>query len=267
MHQELTREIRNEVMNLKKEIITWQAEALRTQEVNGVFCRSIFLLISHTVLDPRHGPEHPCVIRAAEIYVDEHATSEPSFATIRHFAWLTQFDIRLLWPGWSIPHESVPPPSGQPSSHGSQLLPILPTTTALFATSQSVVRTEPTTFPFSAVIVSPATAGTEHGATTAHSKNRGLGRYIPRSVGYAGLETASRVAGTLESGSHHAVQRSWSVVAGCHFDACPPSTLLYTFIHLQLINRIDYSLLRLLVKHRPSMKHLSRPSGGCSAPR
>lgn len=52
MHQELTREIRNEVMNLKKEIITWQAEALRTQEVNGAFCRSIFLLISYTVIDP-----------------------------------------------------------------------------------------------------------------------------------------------------------------------------------------------------------------------
>lgn len=41
MHQELTREIRNEVMNLKKEIITWQTEALRTQEVSGVFCRPI----------------------------------------------------------------------------------------------------------------------------------------------------------------------------------------------------------------------------------
>lgn len=232
-----------------------------------MFCRSISLLISHTVFDPRHGPEHPCIIRAAEIYVDEHATSEPSFATIRHLAWLTQFDIRLLWPGRSVTHEPVSPPSGQPPSHGPQLLPILSTTTAPFATPQSVVRSEPTTFPFTAVIVCSATSGTEYGATTAHSKDRGLGRYVPRSVGYAGLETASRVTGTLEPGSHHAKQRSWSIVAGCHFDACPPSTLLYTFVHLQLINRIDFSLLRPLVKHRPLMKHLSRPSGGCSAPR
>lgn len=34
MHQELTREIHSEILNLKKEVITWQSDALRTQEVN-----------------------------------------------------------------------------------------------------------------------------------------------------------------------------------------------------------------------------------------
>lgn len=226
------------------------------------------LLIHLLVLDPRHGPEHSRTVRAAEIYVDEHATSEPPFATIGQFPWLTEFCVRLVWPGRTVTHEPVPPPSRQPPSHGPELLPILPTTTTTpLATPQSVVRSELTTFTFTAVIVCPTTTGTEHGATTAHSKERGLGRHVPRSVGYAGLETASRVVGTLEPGSYHAKQRSWSVVSGCHFDACPPSTLLYTSIHLQLINRIDYSLLRPLVKHLPLMKHLSRPSGGYSAPR
>lgn len=37
MHQELTREIHSEILNLKKEVITWQSDALRTQEVNTVF--------------------------------------------------------------------------------------------------------------------------------------------------------------------------------------------------------------------------------------
>ena len=33
MHQELSHEIHSEVLNLKKEIITWQSDALRGQEV------------------------------------------------------------------------------------------------------------------------------------------------------------------------------------------------------------------------------------------
>lgn len=33
MHQELSREIHSEILNLKKEVITWQSEALRGQEV------------------------------------------------------------------------------------------------------------------------------------------------------------------------------------------------------------------------------------------
>ena len=33
MHQELSREIHGEILNLKKEVITWQSEALRGQEV------------------------------------------------------------------------------------------------------------------------------------------------------------------------------------------------------------------------------------------
>lgn len=33
MHQELSREIHSEILNLKKEIVTWQSEALRGQEV------------------------------------------------------------------------------------------------------------------------------------------------------------------------------------------------------------------------------------------
>ena len=34
MHQELSREIHGEILNLKKEVITWQSEALRGQEVH-----------------------------------------------------------------------------------------------------------------------------------------------------------------------------------------------------------------------------------------
>lgn len=34
MHQELSREIHSEILNLKKEVITWQSEALRGQEVS-----------------------------------------------------------------------------------------------------------------------------------------------------------------------------------------------------------------------------------------
>lgn len=33
MHQDLSREIHSEILNLKKEIISWQSEALRGQEV------------------------------------------------------------------------------------------------------------------------------------------------------------------------------------------------------------------------------------------
>jgi len=33
MHQELSREIHSEILSLKKEVITWQSEALRGQEV------------------------------------------------------------------------------------------------------------------------------------------------------------------------------------------------------------------------------------------
>ena len=42
MHQDLQREIRSEVMGLKKEILTWQTEALRTQEVS-VIDNSVYL--------------------------------------------------------------------------------------------------------------------------------------------------------------------------------------------------------------------------------
>ena len=35
MHQELSREIHSEILNLKKEVITWQSEALRGQEVRN----------------------------------------------------------------------------------------------------------------------------------------------------------------------------------------------------------------------------------------
>lgn len=35
MHQELSREIHGEILNLKKEIVTWQSEALRGQEVRS----------------------------------------------------------------------------------------------------------------------------------------------------------------------------------------------------------------------------------------
>lgn len=38
MHQELSREIHSEILNLKKEVITWQTEALRGQEVRVNMC-------------------------------------------------------------------------------------------------------------------------------------------------------------------------------------------------------------------------------------
>ncbi len=33
MHQEISREIRSEILNLKKDVLTWQNETLRGQEV------------------------------------------------------------------------------------------------------------------------------------------------------------------------------------------------------------------------------------------
>lgn len=42
MHQELSREIHGEILNLKKEVITWQSEALRGQEVS-------LLIYDHTI--------------------------------------------------------------------------------------------------------------------------------------------------------------------------------------------------------------------------
>ena len=42
MHQELSREIHGEILNLKKEVITWQSEALRGQEVSA-------LMYDHTI--------------------------------------------------------------------------------------------------------------------------------------------------------------------------------------------------------------------------
>ena len=55
MHQELSREIHNEMMSLKKEIISWQSEALRSQEVCSTtnFFDLTFIFVSE--YDSRHG--------------------------------------------------------------------------------------------------------------------------------------------------------------------------------------------------------------------
>jgi hypothetical protein len=37
MHQEVSRELHTEILNLKKEVITWQSDALRGQEVSISF--------------------------------------------------------------------------------------------------------------------------------------------------------------------------------------------------------------------------------------
>jgi hypothetical protein len=37
MHQELSHEIHAEMLNIKKEVIAWQSEALRGQEVSSPF--------------------------------------------------------------------------------------------------------------------------------------------------------------------------------------------------------------------------------------
>lgn len=37
MHQELSHEIHAEMLNIKKEVIAWQSEALRGQEVGSPF--------------------------------------------------------------------------------------------------------------------------------------------------------------------------------------------------------------------------------------
>ena len=44
MHQELSREIHAEILNLKKEVITWQSEALRGQEVGPHVSHRVHLL-------------------------------------------------------------------------------------------------------------------------------------------------------------------------------------------------------------------------------
>jgi hypothetical protein len=42
MHQELAREMQAEMLNIKKEVIAWQGEALRGQEVS-LLCPSLRL--------------------------------------------------------------------------------------------------------------------------------------------------------------------------------------------------------------------------------
>lgn len=47
MHQELSREIRSEILGLKKEVLAWQSEALRGQEVRAALdCRGVIVLTS-----------------------------------------------------------------------------------------------------------------------------------------------------------------------------------------------------------------------------
>lgn len=50
MHQELSREIHSEILSLKKEIITWQGEALKGSEVGPSFC-SIVLFCPPSLVD------------------------------------------------------------------------------------------------------------------------------------------------------------------------------------------------------------------------
>ncbi len=54
MHQELSREIRSEMLNLKKEVLTWQSEALRSQEARnadrtyGIMLTCFFDIVCHS---------------------------------------------------------------------------------------------------------------------------------------------------------------------------------------------------------------------------
>ena len=41
MHQDLSSQLRSEVSNLKKDIISWQSDALRTQEVSLRICSNL----------------------------------------------------------------------------------------------------------------------------------------------------------------------------------------------------------------------------------
>ena len=84
MCQGLSREIHAEVTNLKKDIISWQTDALRSQEVRifNVIYASTYVSFDLKVHDTRHGPEHSLVNGANQIHDNEHAPGRsPAFTT------------------------------------------------------------------------------------------------------------------------------------------------------------------------------------------
>lgn len=81
MHQEISREIRNEIMSLKKEVISWQSEALRSQEVRSYRHFStlsiIQILMPSLEHDPRHGAISQDLVRTNQIFDSQHRDSWP----------------------------------------------------------------------------------------------------------------------------------------------------------------------------------------------
>jgi len=61
MYDGLYREISEEILNLKKEIVTWQSEALKGQEVRFYSLCDDSVLMCFVVTSPRHGVVDPLV--------------------------------------------------------------------------------------------------------------------------------------------------------------------------------------------------------------
>lgn len=51
MHQDILREMRAEILNVKKDSMSWQTEAARSQEVSGLSLQIEIVLMNWVVLD------------------------------------------------------------------------------------------------------------------------------------------------------------------------------------------------------------------------
>src|ERR1700730_16107085 len=78
MHQDLLRELRAEILNVKKELFAVQSDAFRGQEVCGLFV--LFVIrhvqpICHVVSDPRAGAHRSLIVGPSQVPQLEYDSS------------------------------------------------------------------------------------------------------------------------------------------------------------------------------------------------
>lgn len=71
MHQDILREMRAEILNVKKDSITWQTEAARSQEVCAPYLWCDFSAHSSAGVDQRAGTLCQGVVGPGEVFDDE----------------------------------------------------------------------------------------------------------------------------------------------------------------------------------------------------
>jgi hypothetical protein len=101
MHQELAREMQNEIMGLKKDVISWQTEALRSQEVSTAMTLALWCNLTVQIdHDPRHGAVDKDTVRANQVLDAQHCHAPTKLELDRHdhsqFAWPGYVFLRTL---------------------------------------------------------------------------------------------------------------------------------------------------------------------------